>query len=193
MSINIADVVRNDYLTPFNITREQIDETVIDENARKTMNFGELVVILLLKKFDNYYILVDARSNPSFSSINIASAFKIDQQLIGNMFIDNPPAVLEQFANEFGADITIEDQTSKFIHDAQIEIPIQNRKNIDLVSEVYRRISFSENGSPARGNYVGDLLARPKELGGKIYVDVALEYQINVDRYRQYLQSHNLI
>jgi hypothetical protein len=37
------------------------------------------------------------------------------------------------------------------------------------------------------------LLAKPKELGGKTYVDVVLAYQINADRYRWYLQSHNLV
>ena len=46
------------YLTPFDITGEQIEETVIDEDVRKTMNLGNLVVVLLLKKFDNYYIFV---------------------------------------------------------------------------------------------------------------------------------------
>ena len=141
-------------------------------------------------------IFVDARSNPSFSQINIASAFKIDQQLIGNISIENPIAVLEQLANSFGADVSIGGQTSKFVHAARIEITIQNRVNVDIVSEMYRNISFSENGVPITtigGNYVGDLLARPKELEGKIYVDVMLAYQINADRYRRYLQSHNLL
>jgi hypothetical protein len=51
MSINIEDVVRDIYLIPFNITREQIEETVIDEDVRKTINLGDLVVVLLLEKF----------------------------------------------------------------------------------------------------------------------------------------------
>ena len=68
--------------------------------------------------------------------------------------------------------------------------------NVDTVSEMYRHMSFLENGVPITiigGNYVGDLLARPRELGGKTYMDVVLAYQIIADRYRWYLQSHNLV
>jgi hypothetical protein len=196
MSINIADVLRDRYLIPFNITREQVEETIIDEDVRKTMNFGDLVVILLLKKFDNYYIFVDARSNLTFSQINVASAFKIDQQLIGGVSIDNPITVLKQLANNFGADVSIGGQTSKFIHDAQVEFPKENRTNSEIESEVFRRIAFSENGVPIiviGGNYVGDSLVGHRELGDKVHVDVVLAYQINADRYRRYLQSNNLL
>jgi hypothetical protein len=196
MSINIADVLRDRYLVPFNITREQVEEVIIDDDVRKTMNFGDLVVLLLLKKFVNYYIFVDARSNPTFSQINVASAFKIGQQLIENVSIDNPIVVLEQLANNFGADVTVGDQTRKLIHNAEMEIPIQNRANVDIDSEVNRRILFTENGVPIiiiGGDYVGDALVGHRELGDNIHVDVVLAYQINVARYRRYLQSNNLL
>lgn len=186
-------LIEKQYLIPFGITREQINETVIHEDVKKPINYGEFTLILFLKKFDNYYVLVDGRWHPSAFSLLISSAFKVPQELIGNMPIDNPLTVLERLANEFGIDITIGDQTSRFIHDARIVIPIENHMGEDLMSVVNRHTSFSENGMPARGNYLGDTLARPNLLGDKISVDVALTYRINVDRYRQYLQSNNLI
>ncbi len=193
MNVIINDVVKNNYLTPFNITLEQINETVIKEDVKKPINFPGFTVILFLKKFDNHYILVDGRWNPSLFSLLISSAFIIDQQLIKNIPINNPLAVLEQFANEFGVEITISDQKGKFIHDARIEVPIQSSMDVDIAKVIKDNISLSDDGSPAVGKYLGDLLVRPQELGGKIYVDVALAYYISVEKYSQYLKSNNFI
>jgi hypothetical protein len=193
MDVIIEDVVKNNYLTPFKITPEQVKETVNHETAKKTMDFSGYTVILFLKKFDTHYILVDARSDPSLSSLLISSAFIIDQLVIKNISIDNPLAVLEQFAKEFGAEITIRDQKSKFIYDARIVIPIENPRNVDIAKALRDNISLSENGSPAIGNYLGDMLLRPQVLGDKIYVDIALIYYINTKKYSQYLKSNNFI
>jgi hypothetical protein len=38
-------------------------------------------------------------------------------------------AVLEHFANEFGAEIRIRDQTGRFIQDARVVVPLENARN----------------------------------------------------------------
>jgi hypothetical protein len=196
MNVIIDPVLEDRYLNPFGINREQINDTVIHEDVKKLMHFGEFTLILFLKKFNGYYVLIDGRWHPSSFSLLISSAFKIDQQLIGNISIENPLAILEKLANEFGADITMGDQTARFIHDARIEIRLKPQKDEDFMTLVNRHISFSENGVPITiigGNYVGDMLARPQQSGEKLFADIALLYRINVDRYRRHLQSNNLI
>ncbi len=193
MKVIIDPVVENRYLIPFRISQEQPNDTVIHEDIKKLMNFGEFTLILFPKKFIDYYVLVDGRWHPSPFSLLISSAFKIDQQLIGNISIENPRAVLEKFANEFGADITIGGQIGRFIHDARLEVRLKPDRDEDFMSLVIRHISFSENGAPTTGDYLGDMLVRPQQLGGKLFADIALLYRINVDRYRQHLQPNNLI
>lgn len=193
MKIIIDPVVENRYLIPFRISPEELNDTVIREDVKKLMNFGEFTLILFLKKFNGYYILVDGRWHPASFSLLISSAFKIDEQLIGNISIENPLAILEKLANEFGADITIGDQTVRFSHDARIEIRLKPQRDEDFMSLVNRHISFSENGTPTTGGYLGDMLVRPQQSGGKLFADIALLYRINVDRYTQYLQAKHLI
>jgi hypothetical protein len=53
--------------------------------------------------------------------------------IVQNINIKNPLAVLEQFANEFGYEIDIGGQKSKFIHDARIPIPHLNREKEDTL------------------------------------------------------------
>jgi hypothetical protein len=122
----------------------------------------------------------------------ISSAFIIDQQLIKNIHIDNPLAILEQFANEFGYDVEIGDQKSKFIHDARIEIPFDSTMD-DFPNLLHSNIKLSDNGSYDIGACVGDMIANPQELGGKVYVDISLAYYINTDKYTQYLKSNHFI
>ncbi len=155
---------------------------------KKTINFPDYIIILFLKKFDSHYILVDGRWKPSSFSLLISSAFIVDQQLIKNLPIDNPLAVLEQFAKEFGYEIKIGDQKSKFIHDARLEIPIENEMD-DITKVLNDNISILNEG----GEYLEDMLVRPQILEGKIYVDVALAYCISTEKYRQYLKSNNFI
>jgi hypothetical protein len=58
MHVIIQDVIRDNYLIPFRITREQINETVTHETAKKIMNFSGYTVILFLKKFDSHILLL---------------------------------------------------------------------------------------------------------------------------------------
>ena len=162
MNVIIADVVRNNYLIPFKITREQINETVTHETAKKIMNISGHTVILFLKKFDSHYILVDGRWDSSTSSLNISNAFIFNEELIENIAIDNPLSVLQHFANQFGVEIRMGDQKGKFIDYVRIETPIENvRSDEDIADIIFDNISHSNNEpTSTTGGYLTEMVQR---------------------------------
>jgi hypothetical protein len=194
MNVIIADVVRNNYLIPFKITREQINETVTHETAKKIINFSGYTVILFLRKFENHYILVDGRWNSSTSSLNISNAFRFHEELIKNIPIDNPLAVLQHFANQFGVEIRIGDQKGKFIDYVRLETPLEYvRSTGDVANIILRSISHSDNELSSTGEYLTEMVHRAQVLGGKLYVELSMLYRINTKKYTEYLKSNNLI
>lgn len=195
MNVIIADVVRNNYLIPFKITREQINETVTHETAKKIINFSGYTVILFLKKFDSHYILVDGRWDSSTSSLNISSAFIFNEELIENIAIDNPLAVLQHFANQFGVEIRMGDQKGKFIDYVRIETPIENvRSDEDIADIIFDNISHSNNEpTSTTGGYLTEMVQRAQVLGSKLYIELSLLYRINTEKYIEYLESNKFI
>jgi len=194
MHVIIEDVVSDNYLIPFKITREQINETVTHETAKKIMNLSGHTVILFLKKFDSHYILVDGRWNSSTSSLNISNAFIFKEELIKNIPIDNPLAVLQHFANQFGMEIRIGDQKSKFIDYFRIETPIENvRSNEDVANIIFHSISHSDNELSSTEGYLTEMVHRVQVLGNKLYIELSLLYRINTEKYTEYLKSNNFI
>lgn len=194
MHVIIQEVVRNNYLIPFKITREQINETVTHETVKKIINLSGYTIILFLKKFDSHYILVDGRWDSSTSSLNISNAFIFNEELIKNIPIDNPLAVLEHFANQFGVEIRIGDQKGKFIDYVRIETPIENvRSNEDIANIILHNISHSFNELPSTGDYLTEMVHRAQVLGSKLYIELSLLYRINTEKYTEYLKSNNFI
>lgn len=194
MNVIIQDVVRDNYLIPFKITREQINETVTHETAKKIINLSGYTVILFLKQFDSHYVLVDGRWNPSTSSLNISNAFIFNEELVRNIPIDNPLAVLQHFANQFGVEIRIGDQKGKFIDYVRIESPVENvRSNEDIANMIFHNISHSNNEPPNTGGYLTEMVHRAQVSGGKLYIELSLLYRINTEKYIEYLESNNFI
>jgi hypothetical protein len=194
MNVIVQDVVRDNYLIPFKITREQINETVTHETAKKIINFSGYTVILFLRKFENHYILVDGRWNSSTSSLNISNAFRFHEELIKNIPIDTPLAVLQHFANQFGVEIRIGDQKGKFIDYVRLETPLEYvRSTGDVANIILRSISHSDNELSSTGEYLTEMVHRAQVLGGKLYVELSMLYRINTKKYTEYLKSNNLI
>jgi len=194
MNVIVQDVVRDNYLIPFKITREQINETVTHETAKKIINFSGYTVILFLRKFENHYILVDGRWNSSTSSLNISNAFRFHEELIKNIPIDNPLAVLQHFANQFGVEIRIGDQKGKFIDYVRLETPLEYvRSTGDVANIILRSISHSDNELSSTEEYLTEMVHRAQVLGGKLYVELSMLYRINTKKYTEYLKSNNLI
>jgi hypothetical protein len=194
MNVIIQDVVQDNYLIPFKITREQINETVTHETSKKIINLSGYTVILFLRKFENHYILVDGRWNSSTSSLNISNAFRFHEELIKNISIDNPLAVLQHFANQFGVEIRIGDQKGKFIDYVRLETPLEYvRSTGDVANIILRSISHSDNELSSTGEYLTEMVHRAQVLGGKLYVELSMLYRINTKKYTEYLKSNNLI
>jgi hypothetical protein len=194
MNVIIQDVVRDNYLIPFKITREQINETVTHETAKKIINLSGYTVILFLKQFDSHYVLVDGRWNSSTSSLNISNAFIFNEELIRNIPIDNPLAVLQHFANQFGVEIKIGDQKGKFIDYVRIESPVENvRSSEDIANMIFHNISHSNNEPSNTGGYLKEMVHRAQVSGGKLYIELSLLYRINTEKYTKYLKSNNFI
>ena len=194
MNVIIEDVVRDNYLIPFKITREQINETVTHETVKKIINFSGYTVILFLKKFDSHYILVDGRWNSSTSSLNISNAFMFHEGLIENISLDNPLAVLQHFANQFGVEIRIGDQKGKFIDYVRLETPLENVRSAgDVANIILHSISHSDNELSDTGGYLTEMIHRAQVIGGKLYIELSMLYRINTEKYTKYLKSNNLI
>ena len=194
MNVIIQDVVRDNYLIPFKITREQINETVTHETAKKIINLSGYTVILFLKQFDSHYVLVDGRWNSSTSSLNISNAFIFNEELIRNIPIDNPLAVLQHFANQFGVEIKIGDQKGKFIDYVRIESPVENvRSNEDIANMIFHNISHSNNEPSNTGGYLTEMVHRAQVSRGKLYIELSMLYRINTEKYTAYLKSNNFI
>jgi hypothetical protein len=193
MEVLIQDLVRNNYLIPFRITDDHINETVDHPTGSKTIDFGGYILTLFLRKFDNHFILVDGRRGAT-SPLNISSAFKFDHSLIENLPISNVLEVLQRFANEFGAEIRIGDQTGKFIHSATIRVPRANVRGFeDLQRIVSQNIIITDNERPTNGGFLMDMVQNARELGSDLEVTLALVYCINTERYTTYLRSNNLL
>jgi hypothetical protein len=118
--------------------------------------------------------------------------FKAGEELIKNIQISNPLAVLELFANELGYEIEIGDQKSKFIHDGVMKIPNYDPKE-EITNVVFQNVAIIDDGSKIKEGFLGDLLANPKDIGGTLRVDIALAYFISIKKYTEYLTSNNLM
>ncbi len=73
MEVTIQDPQADLYLAPYKITREQVIDTINNADFKKTIQQEDYTITLYLRKFDNYYILVDGRPKPS--SILFSGAF----------------------------------------------------------------------------------------------------------------------
>ncbi len=189
MKVDIEDAIEKLYLKPFNITREKVIEAVTKEDVRKPIKFGDYTVILYLKNFGNHYLFVDGRWNRDSSTLLISAVYVVDQQIIQNMGIENPLAVLEQFAKEFGHLIEIGDQKSKFLLDAKMPIPFVKDYE-DFSKVLYSNIKILDGETDMS---LGDVVASPETLGDRYYANITFAYFINFEKYSQNLRSNNFI
>jgi hypothetical protein len=192
LNVVIGDEIDDLYLKPFNISREKVIETVNKEDVRKPMNFGDYTIILYLKNFGKHYLLVDGRWKPISSTLVISAVYIVDQQIIHNIDANNPLAVLERFAEEFGYEIELGDQKSKFIHDSRIKIPTVDNIG-DFTSLIKNSMRITDNGSTDIGSYLGDYLAKPEQFEENLYANIALAYFISIDKYTQYLKTKKFL
>lgn len=194
MQIIIDDATKYAYLTPYKITRDQVIDTVHNPDSKREINQEDYTLSLFLKKFDNYFILVDGR--PESSLIKVSGVYKFHQHLVRDLPLDNPLAMLEKFANKVGYELNIGDERGKFIYATEIRAYVDKPvHDIGQVMGENIKMNIDEKHSDLnRPVSLGDMLARPKDMGGGIwYIDVALAYSISTLKYERYLKSNNLI
>jgi hypothetical protein len=54
----------------------------------------------------------------------------------------------------------------------------------DITKSIMDNIALSDHISGSVGNYLGDMLVKPEELGGKFFVHIALAYFISTEVFK---------
>ena len=150
MEVRIAENIKQDYLEPFGITEEEVEDTVTKNDSKKELHYGDYHIILFLKKISKgYHLLVDGRRHDP--EILIASAFKVFPHTIHGFDVSNPLIILQRFAENFGYNMVIGDQYNRFIYDATIRIP----KVDDSGGNVNYVVKLQDFGSRPREKALG--------------------------------------
>jgi len=94
------------YLKRFNISADKVIYSIQNPDSKKIINFQTFKVIYALKKFANYYLLIDGRIEIE-NDIKIDRVFIVGERLLQNTSIENLLKVIELFAHEFGYQLEI--------------------------------------------------------------------------------------
>lgn len=190
MNVVIPDVIKKEQLIPYDITRDQVVDTVTNEDVKKVINLGHnMTLIFFLKKLNDYYLFVGSQWKSESKTLQVANVLIIANESLRNVSIDNPLAVLEQFSNEIGYNIEIGDQNSKFIHDATIRItPASNQS---FLKTLYGNLKITDDDSKKVGPYIGFFYFR--SLPNTTYVDISLACFISVEKYTNYLRTNGFM
>jgi hypothetical protein len=185
------------YLKRFNISPDKVVYSIQNPDSVKRINFQNYKVIFVLKKFDNYYLLMDCRNEiggegeEEEEEVKVDSVFIVGKQLIQNISIENPLAILERFVNEFGYQLEICGQIGKFIHDVEIKMP-HNHTNIN---QKIRNNTLITDDDGKLINAIGlmSTIADSKVIGGTEHINIFFFYCISLNKYKYYLKTNNLI
>jgi hypothetical protein len=178
------------YLKRFNISPDKVIHSIENPDSKKIINLQTYQVIYVLKKFDNYYLLIDARNETAGEEVNIDSVFMIDEQLVQNISIENPLAVLDLFANEFGYQLEIGDYTGKFIQNAEIKIP---HNHTSIKKKILYNTLITDDGKIVNAIGLMSAVADSKVISGTEFINIYFFYCISLNKYMYYLKTNNLI
>jgi hypothetical protein len=65
MEVNVKEPVIKYCMQPFGIKQEDIHKTITQPTSEKVIHLEGYTIVLLLRKFEDYFILVDGRFNRS--------------------------------------------------------------------------------------------------------------------------------
>ena len=131
LKIIIDEGIEKIYLKCFNISLDKVIYSIDYPDSKKIIIFQNFKVIYILKKFDNYYLLIEGIIIDIEKEIKVKKVFVVGEQLLQNISIENLLEVIELFANEFGYQLEIENHTDKFIKNVKIKI-MKNKQNIRI-------------------------------------------------------------
>jgi len=178
------------YLKRFSISPDKVIQSIENPDSKKIINLQTYQVIYVLKKFDNYYLLIDARKETAGEEVKIDSLFMIDEQLVQNISIENPLTVIELFVNEFGYQLEIANQTSKFIQNVEIKI-LHNHTSIK--KKILNNTMITDDGRLINAKGLLSLVADSKVIDGIEHINIYFFYCISLNKYMYYLKTNNLM
>jgi hypothetical protein len=188
----ILDEATNEiYLKRFNISPDKVIHSIENPDSKKIINLQTYQVIYVIKKFDNYYLLIDARSeNIGEEEVKIDSVFIVSKELVKNISIENPLVILELFANKFGLQLEIGDYTDKFIQNAEIKIP---HNNTSIKKKILYNTVITDDGRLINGTVLSSLVADSKVIDEIEHINIFFFYCISLNKYMYYLKINNLM
>ncbi|HEX7257871.1 MAG TPA: hypothetical protein VF242_07410 [Nitrososphaeraceae archaeon] len=192
MKVILDEAINDIYLKRFNISPDKVIQSIENPVSKKIINLQSYQVIYVLKKFENYYLFIDARNETAGEDeVKIDSAFKIGELLLQNIPIENPLAVLELFANEFGYQLEIGDYRGKFIQNVKIKIP-HNYTGIKK-KILNNTLITDDDGRLINGTVLSSLVADSKVIDEIEHINIYLFYCISLNKYMYYLKTNNLM
>ena len=190
MKVILDEATDEVYLKRFNISPDKVIYSIQNPDSKKIINLQTYQVTYVLKKFDNYYLLIDGRKEIGDEQLKIDSVFMIDEQLVQNISIANPLAILELFANEFGYQLEIGDYTGKFIQNAKIKI---SHNHNSIKKKILNNTLITDDGRLINGTVLSSLVADSKVIDEIEHINIFFFYCISLNKYMYYLKTNNLM
>lgn len=192
MKVILDEAINDAYLKRFNISPDKVIQSIENPDSKKIINVQSYQVICVLKKFENYYLFIDARNETAGEDeVKIDSAFMIGELLLQNIPIENPSAVLELFANEFGYQLEIGDYRGKFIQNAKIKT---SHNHTGIKKKILNNTLITDDdGRLINGTVLSSLVADSKVIDEIEHINIYLFYCISLNKYMHYLKTNNLM
>ena len=191
MKIIVDEETEKIYLKRFNISIDKVIYSIENPDRKKVVDIQNFKLIYILKKFDNYYLLINGRIDTD-TEIKIDRVFIISEHFLKNISIENPLEIIELFVKEFGYQLEIANHTGKFIQNVKLKILASRHTSIKK-KILYNTLITDDDGRLISGTGLLSLGADSKIIDGIEYIDIFFFYCISLNKYTYDLKTNNLI
>jgi len=178
--IIFSDLFKNESSKKFNISEEEVRQTITGCDNYKRINLGpnHQILIYLKKLSTGYYLLVDCQLKGDQNVVQ--NAYKIFPDLFSEFESDEPMIVLEKFAQKFGLTIQIGTNEEKFI--AGDSFPVDTSQQQQNIVKIL---------NPTNHSFTQSMMIRMRDEVGAKFVDISLAYCIDTHEYLNYLSNNS--
>lgn len=179
MKVEFTEVFEQNCQGKFQITREQVRQTVINPDSQQILQLDGLVIGFFIKRITRqspeFLVLTCARKDGEDWLVDLA--FKVLPELVVGLGVIEPLMVLQQLVHRFGLTLKIGHQLNKFI--MQEEIPIEEgMKESTQILEVL---------NPANHTVVQSMFMKIDDHNGNRSIKCAIAYALDTDEYTSWL------
>jgi hypothetical protein len=164
------------------ISRKLINDTLLKPSYRYDTSLDSRQVGLYLKRHkearEPYYLLVATRI-PDMITRNVDLALIIPEDIIDDIDITKPMAVLLKFICRFGLDLTIGDTSQKLFF----------QQIIPLETGMYAQDQIVRVDNPANHSFALQSFLKLDTSGEHIVANCAIAYCVDIDEYILYLDQ----